>query len=531
MAVAALSLPYLLLYALAPPGGVFAGVYHHGPSDSYAYLASMYHANHGEYLFTNYFTYRQLPGIPVYFIYVLAGRLIPGDATPLSLGVAYQVVRMVLVGVFIWQLVALYREVIPNAVAQRVGLALALFGTGFGIWQEMAGIRIAGQHAFDVFWTESSNFLSLLYAPHFVLGLVATVVFLRAVLRIAQHSHHSWRAAIVAGVAGMVLVEVHPEKLVLLGLTAALIAGWLAVRGRLGFSSVGQLSTMLVLASPFFLLAIVWYLGNPVANKLISQGVDPVRLKPIYYLMGYGLPGLLALAGLPRLRHLRSLSPAEAVLWSAVGAHVIIFLLPENRLIHRGEGLALVLDALAARHLVAEVMPRVWRSRAFATIARRPDARRRLRELSVNLVPIVSAAGAILLVAVLVSTGPPQQKDLFLRADDVAALAYISHSASPSDVAVGTFATNDYLAAYGGVHVVFGHLSATPNLGEEIADSDRFFAQESVSEEYLRSRSVRWLYFGPREAVVAKFDPDKERGLTRRFQSGSTTVYEVSRPT
>ena len=154
-------------------------------------------------------------------------------------------------------------------------------------------------------------------------------------------------------------------------------------------------------------------------------------------------------------------------------------------------------------------------------------SRRRLRELTINVPVILSTTSVLALVLVVPRVALSQEPEVFLNHDDLVAVAYVRDHGSTSDVAVGLPETEDYLAAYGGVHVVLGAFSATPDSSWEQRQMAVFFSRPDFDTRYLRDRSVKWLYFGPREASMAKFDPDRSPGLVKRFQGGSTRVYEV----
>jgi hypothetical protein len=532
LALFALSLPYAIAALGTPPGGEYSGLLL-TPSDGYVYLSQIYHSHGGDWLFNDWFTYRRVSPLPVYWVYTAAGHLLPLTATPLAVGLAFHVSRLCLAAAFMYQLWRLYTEVVPNAVARRVGLVFALFAGGLGVWAQLLHVSISGQQAFDLSEFESSTFISLLYAPHFVVALIAIVVFLRAFLRVVQGSPRSWSATVVAGIAGAVLVSIHPEKGILLALTIAFCLTWARLRGQLSARQVEQSALVLALAASYAVALLLILFRDPVGLVWATEGTREVARNPIaYYLLGYGLPGLFALAGLPGvIRRRRYVSHAELLLWSMVAANIVILAIPVTKLIHRAEGLHLVLCALAARYLILQLLPRLWRSGWFEAVSRVHPlgySRRRLRELTINLPVILSTTSVLALALVVPRTALSSEPEIFLNRDDLTAIAYVRDQISASDVVIGLPETEDYLAAYGGVHVVLGAFSATPDSNNEQRQMAVFFTRTDLDLTYLRDRSVKWLYFGPREAATAKFDPDRAPRLVKRFQGGSTRIYQVS---
>jgi hypothetical protein len=205
-------------------------------------------------------------------------------------------------------------------------------------------------------------------------------------------------------------------------------------------------------------------------------------------------------------------------------------MMPWSTIQHRGEGLQLALAGLAGRELVRSILPRFWRSRTFrAAAARRPFGynRRRLRLLSINLVVILGSWSVLALAIGGTRAGGSLSEQLYLNRDDPAALSWLRSNGSADQVVFGSPPTLQFVAAYSGTRAVWGDFAYTPDYDAEGRALAQAFSGQSF-EGYLAHRGVRWVYFGPREAAHARFDPAALAFLKPAHRSGGTVIYLVA---
>ncbi len=533
VALALLVFPYLALTALHPPGALYTGLLF-SPSDAFSYLSDILHGHRGEWLFTEYFTYRPLRPLPVWEFYTVLGHLLPGPVTPLTQALAFHLVRLLLALLFAWQLWRLYRDALPGAVVRQIAFLFALFTAGVGVYLLLLPAPLRpGAPPFDLAYLESSAFYGLAYAPHFAAVLLLIVLYLRSLFQ-AIPGPLGWRPVVVAGLAAAALSAIHPEKIGVLTLTTLFYLAWLSACGRARGRAWLRAVVMVLPGLPYVLFSYALTAGDPQIAELIRQGRHPLPSdqRLLYYLLGFGLPALFALGGLPRvLQRFPRLPPGEILLWSFVAAGVVLIAVPWYVLDHRGEGLQLGLAGLAARNLVHEILPRLWRSRLFAAALRwRPGrfGRPRLRQLTLNAAVILSAPTVLAIAFASPRAGLADREELYLSRDDVAAVMWLQRHAGRDEVLAGAPESGQFVVAYGGIHVPFGRGGQTPHFAEEARALERFFAEPATVPAYLATRHVRWLYFGPRERRLAKFDPAALTYLEPVFTHGSTVIYRIA---
>ena len=468
VALALLSFPYIALWLLTPsvtPGGQYTGMLFN-PADTFLYVSQVLHSHLGEWAFTDYFTYIREPSLPLFAFYTLLGKLVFGPAGPASLDLAFQVARLLLALLFIQQAWRLYSEVLPGRASRRVALLFLLFTAGMGayrfflVW--LPPPPGPDQFPFDLAYIESSSFFGLLYAPHFAAVLVLVVVYLRALFRVARTA--SWKATALGAASAAGLATIHPEKIGVIGITTVLFLGALQLQSPLGLRRWTQGFLMVVGGVPYTVFAFLLTLNDKQVVELLRQG-RPHQPPPdpwFYYPLGYGFPGLFAGLGSPRLlRGLRRAPAGELLLWSMVAGSLVILLAPWQALDHRAEGLQLAVAGLAGRNLVHTVLPRFWRSRVFAASVRRRlfgYRRRRLRLLSLNVVIILSSLTVMALAFASWRTAlRDAPAEIYLNRDDPAALSWLRAHAGRDDVVVAGPQSAQFVAAYGGTHVVWGN--------------------------------------------------------------------------
>ncbi|GAC1327403.1 MAG: hypothetical protein NVSMB17_01370 [Candidatus Dormibacteria bacterium] len=532
-ALVLLAFPYLVLALLTPRGSTYTGVLFN-PNDSFLYFAQMAHAQQGEWLFRDWFTY--IPGRPLlaYLLYSFLGHVLPTGSGAAGIAITYHLARLMLGAAFVWQAWILYGEMSPSRVVRRVGLLFLLFTSGAGLFQLLVpGLRGA-EPPFDLLITESSAFAGLAFSPHFAAVLLGLVVYMRAVLAVsgATRSTRLWWAG--GALAATAVTTIHPDKAAVMGAGTVVFIAWQAWGRRPTVAAAVATAAMLAPSVPYVLYSFFLTASDPHIRSLMAQGLphESVANPAAYYGFGFGFPLLFALVNLPRLGRLRaSLPRGEALAWSFVLAGALVTLLPFRNVGHRAEGLQVTLAWLAGRGAALEVLPRLWRTSAFRRLGRRHVlgySRRRLRVLTLNLAIILSSTSVLALAFAsprAVLAGVPEA---YASGDDLAVTSWLRAHAGADDVAVGEGTSDQFLAAYGGVRAAWGSFSYTPNYlleGGRLAD---MYLGRVDPQQYLLERHVRWLYFGPRERRYARIRPQDLTFLRLAYSSGETALYEVT---
>jgi hypothetical protein len=287
-------LPYLYALGVAE-GRAFSG-FLWGVDEGNVYLAWMRQAAEGEVFLRN--QYCLAPENPRFLnlFFQVGGRL--SALTGVTPKVMFHVLR-VLGGVFLLgSLYLLVAELTRDRVARWAALLLASLGSGLG-WLVVVNDGLWGLRPVDVGtqWQvqpEAVTFPSLLLNGLFVVAMGLMCVVLRYGLRAVRGN--DTRSVIVAGLALLVLGNIHTYNVFAVHLALVLWIGLGAWRGGLGLrTALRQYAVIFVLGLPTVVWAVYAAQADP---AFMAKGLTPTpAFRFVDYAVGYGLVGALALAG------------------------------------------------------------------------------------------------------------------------------------------------------------------------------------------------------------------------------------------
>jgi len=538
LALLAVSFPYLVLALVHPAGATYTGALF-SPIDVYVYLAHMLRTWDGGWLFQNPWTYQPSSRPLIYLAYTMLGKLVPAGAVPWGPALALHAVRLVFTFLFIRQAWRLYGEALPARGTRRVAMLMMLFTSGLGLlYALIPGDIRPGGAPYDLTSPQSNALFSLLQAPHNAVEMFLLLVAARVLFAIFKTDRLDWHLVAKGGLTVAAISLIHVDKMIVLGLTSVLVLAWMrlvanAARGRLVQKSLA-LAAVLSPGVPYSLYLALISGHDQVLQLNVAQWPPPT----LGYLLinvpiGYGIPGALAVVALLRLVRRSRTAPLGLVFLSAFVVSGLA-LLPFSRGLPAAEASQVGLAGLAAVALLHDLLPRLWRGRLFALAARRRlfgYSRPRLRLLTINLVIIAASPTVLALIFATPRAALAQPGEFYVTADDVRTLDWMNSHVAHDDVVVGTPESAEFVVAYGGARVVYGNRFFTPNYDRAGAQLRDYFQHTLDPSRYLQARNIQWLYFGPREARVAAFDPSRSPLYEPAFSSGSTVLYRVVSPT
>jgi hypothetical protein len=431
---------------------------------------------------------------PVWLVLGWLSRL-----TGLSVIATYHLGRALLALVWLRVLWALCLRFTPGPRTAMAAFLMASLGSGLQ-WMSALGIPVRTADWITELWT----WPSILYYPHFAASLALAgggiLLYLRGAGRI-DATGTSRDAGGAAGLLGL-LVLVHPYTALTLFAAIALhaviaridrfwhpgSAGPVPGSGSASplFSHGSTRRALIVLGAmtlPFLALAAQVAVSPAMANW-VRENVMPSP-PPLHYLMGLGLVGALAIAGIIRLAARRAFDTTTAFLvaWIACAA-ILAYGAPlvsvERRCI---EGVH-VAFALLAAGFIGPWLER--RGRAAAAIA--------IAALALAIIPtnIVTAIGQS-------TTNTPGRVH-----DDWPDLFQTVRNLPGERTVMVNARAGMYLAAFSGATVFAGHDQLTPALPDRIASIDAFFGQPSTwahRRDLLLGTGARWVIVDPRHPV------------------------------
>jgi hypothetical protein len=533
-------LPYLLCWYATPDGRTFPGILFNA-DDHGVYLSWMRQARDGHFFLRNLFTSEPQAGRYVHLYFWLLGDL--SRLTGLPLAVSYHLGRViagVIALILVYRFAALFAA---DRFSRRTVFWTTALSAGLGwlFW----GDRPLPSQPVDCWQPEAFTFQSL-YTNGLFAASLALMLGVVVGLLLAQQSG-KMRYAVVAGICGFVLANIHTYDVLTLGIVWAVYLVAAAVVAPRELRRRGREALVAAaLAAPAAIYQVWFYLGDPVFRARVA--VPTTSPPPLLYLEGYGLMLPLAAWGLWLLLRARPLRAAPANLlppiWLLVGFALIYLPVSFQRKLAMGLHFPL---ALLAGLGVAQLATRLSRG-----AARVP------RWIPAAAVVAVTAITPVLFVRRDIEAAKERNRSstgvhpVWWPAADFAMMQWIADHLPPGAVIYCHPFNGVLMPATAGRAVYAGHWGETPGYPAKVKEAVRFFSGLDPTEpvpgrrpdldpngaagsRYLRRRGVGYVFFGPMErelseAAVAGGAPGfaPSPALRPIHQIGETVLYAVA---
>ncbi|MFQ5613134.1 MAG: hypothetical protein ACE5H9_13475 [Anaerolineae bacterium] len=463
------ALPYIVAGLTAPPGWQFSGLLIN-PFDANSYLAKMRQGWQGNWLFHLTYTPEPHPGSFIFTFYLFLGHLARWLGLPLIW--VYHLARS-LGGFFLliaaYDFVALWSE---RQAERRLAFVLIAVGGGLG-WLGAA----LGAFPIDLWVPEGFTFYSLYANPHFPLAVGLMLVIFKQTLAPGQTG---WRW-LGSGLAALALAVVQPFALLTVLAVLGILAGLTWARDR---GLVLHLLGAGLAGSPILLYDYTVSRANDALAAWSAQNVTPAPAV-LDLILGYGL--LVPLAAIGFWPALRRGSPPERLIAVWAGATVILVYIPfalQRRLII---GLHIPLCLLAALAIYRHLAPRLS-ARALRRTIGGVVGVGLVGTLFIWLVPLIGARQS------------PAESGLtarlYLREEEVAALAWLRTHADAEAVILAPPRLGMFVPGLAGTRVFYGHPFETIEAEDKRAQVEAFFAgtlSPAEQEALLRNNAVDYV--------------------------------------
>ncbi len=503
------TLPYWLGALQSTSGQVFGG-FVLAAEDGHAYLAAMRQGADGALAF--YIPYTPEPHAPgyVFAFYLLLGRI--AGWLCLALPVAHHLVKAITTPLL---LAAAYRFVAHFTgwrVVRQVGCLLIGLGGGLGwLWLLAGQSATLGIMPIDLWVPDAFAFLTMLTFPH--LALAQALILWIAISGLKLVRRPDWRLALVNAALGLVLSLIHPYSLELvLGLLGLYWAIEACRARRPNWRSLAQLAAIGLVSAPYLLYSLILFSTNPafVSWQLQNRILSP---SPIYYVLGFGLVGLLAVLGALRPRWLRRAPDATFLYLWAILVPVGLYI-PSNLQRRFLDGYQAPLTVLAVAGLIYLLygVARRWRRVILATVA---------------TASLLSSLVLLLGTTVLVVSRSPL---VFEEQPVLVAMDWLAGHAPRQSLVLGAFHTGNVLPGRALVRTFVGHGPQSANADVKEAQVAAFFDAATPDDQrrvLLAAYGVDYLFYGPRERVLGDFSPGAVGYLRPVYDNGSVQIYQV----
>jgi len=247
---------------------------------------------------------------------------------------------------------------------------------------------------------------------------------------------------------------------------------------------------------------------------LVTQDVNP-SLPPWNYALSYGLILVLAIAGAPTA--LRRRRPADLLALSWLAAAVVLLYVPSSVQRRFITGLHVPLVILAAMGLEQVIWPRL--------AARRRDLITGVivgfTTLTTFFVPLVAVAGAA-----------QGRAPLVMSSDEAAAWSWLKTNTTWTDTVLAPVDTGQFIPAWAGNRVVYGHPLEAIDAEAKKAEVARFYSPDATTAErraLLERYGVQYVFLGAGDpATQNQLDVDVATlGLVEVWARGDAVLYQT----
>jgi hypothetical protein len=523
-------LPYLYGLLIRPDGWYYSGLLAN-PDEHNVYLAYMKQAADGSLFLIDPFTSEPQSGRVINVFFLALGT--SARVTHLPLPVVYHLARIVSGWLLLMAVYCLAAQLLATVSGRRIALVLAGLASGLGWLYPAASGR---PHPIDygpgLVMPEAITFLSLLLNPLFCFSVFLMI----ATIGLAAHafSSGSVRSAVLAGLAALVLGNIHTYDLIPVAAVLAAYLIMLAPTRRLTMRAIGLALLVAALAAPSLIYQL-WLIRGGEVTLVVKSQETPVRSPaPIFLALGLGLPLALAVAGAARSALQGVGDGARLVaLWLVLGFAAVYLPVPFQRKL--AEGLHVPVCLLAV--LALELEP-VWR-----------EARDRRALWIGALLVLVTIPSNLLFVnralqdlqtnnsAYIGNAMPP----LYLRADQRGALAWLDGETTQSDLLLCNSFLGSYAPSLAGCRVYVGHWAETLHFQTKLGKLAWFLkaaAPDAGREAFCREEGITYVlrddtiydqvyYLSPDGQVGDGFNPESAGWLDRVYERDDVSVYRV----
>lgn len=507
----AANLPYLYGALLSTPANPFGG-FVIGLEDGNSYLAKMQLGRAGYWLFYMVYTPEPHQGGLFFIYYILLGKL--AGLVGWSNIVVFHLSKLFTIPLALLAFYFFAAYFVEPIKTRR--LAFFIFGLTGGLgwlWLSLGGSAELGQMPVDLWVPDASFFLSALTYPHLPLGQGLLLILVVTGLEFVRTGRK--RPGLIAALTGLLVSLIHPYTLPITGFLMGVYSLW---RHRTNlkhlYGAALRLALIALPSLPYLVYVLLIFWRNPVFASWREQSLT-FSPPPLHYLLGFGLPLLLAAIGLWRTR-----AENEPITFLHLWLIIIPILLYLPIALQRR-----FLDGYQAPVAVLAATGFIWLVEHTAA----PKRWSRLLTLSLWLVMSLTN---ILLLGVSLLTLPQRPTQLFLTGAEVEAARWLAGH-THAEVVLAAYETGNFLPTQATVRVFVGHGPETVNSDQKRDQARQFFTgavDESWRVDLLRRFNIAYVFYGPNEKAAGDFDPAAAPYLTEIYGNSTVKIYKTRLP-
>ena len=465
-------------------------------------IAMMRAGMQGDWAYQMRFTTEAHPAAYIRLFYLALGHV--SQALALDPEVAYDLFRWIFGYLALFAIFYLCRIYFEKKSMVWMAFLLAVFGSGLGWLQLLAGWQIGTITPVDFWLIDAYVLFSISLFPHFSCTLALMAAGLIFYLKFLKE--HRWRYVILTTLAAILCQCVNPIAFVVVDAAMLTVTLFAWFQNRETRKKLGLALGVVGLAQLPLLIYNVGVLSrDPVWSRYTAQNIT-LSPSPMHYLLGFGLLWLLLIPGI-----VVSIREKKADLLGLIGWLVSAF------------ALAYSPTLIQRRFLLGVTLPMaILGVQGLEVVLQRMKEKKPLAALAVLVLCSVSS---IYLIYGNLQLLKGQPAEAFYPAGMNQAFNWLTDNAEPDDFVLGAETTGQLIAQKTGMRVYLGHEMETVDYEAKKLQVAAWY-QSNLPPEALSGLPVKWVIYGPyEERLAGKFTPGDNLQLV--FEAGGIRIYSV----
>jgi len=525
LVVAISAVPYVLGYLAAGPQLEFGG-FLIDLDDSYSYVAAMQQGIAGGWRYQVLHTPEDHPGAYLHTFYIALGKL--SVLMGLSPMATYHLCRLACALALLLAAYLFLSLFLETPQARLVALSLIAFSSGLGWVVLLTGsTTLRGLSPLDFWLIDAYTFFTLFTFPHSAVAVALLLVFLFLAVKYVERPRLS---ILVLGAAALLgLCAIHPFSALLVD--GILAAYWILLtldRKKIIRREAAAFALWALVPVPLVVYYYSAFIRDPVLANWAALNILPSP--PLaHLLLGYGILVPLAAGGV--IRAFQGWNERRLLLAAWVFAAVVLLYVPFTLQRRMVEGLHVPVCTLAAIGLFECLVPCMMRAGWVCRFARwRGYTSEGLKRLLLFSVIVATFPSNLYLLASTTASVLHHNPGLFHKQEEIEAIDWLGGNTATTDTVLASYNVGRYLPARIGHRVFMGHFHETVRVNDKLQLADSFYSEDtsdSARRRLLSEYGIRYVFHGPSEKEMGRFDPSEAPYLTPVYRNELVTIYMV----
>lgn len=521
------SIPFVFGYIYTPKGGYFTGIHSLAPGDYHVYFSNILETYKGHFLYRDLYTTESTQYNIINIFWNFAGLI--GKIFSFSPILAFHASRIIAIPILLFTLYIFASYLYGESKKRKFFFLFLCFASGVGAYFEplFANVDMAGGYygkPMDVWVAESNIFLSMLHSGHMTLSLALVVIIF--LLYLVGQEKQKFIYSIIAGASSLLLLSFHPFLFpIICAVLFSHIIFLFITKNKQSIRAFYQSVTVLLMCVPM-LLYYAYMMTNDIVSRVRAEQNINVTPLPHLLVLSYGFLFIFGVCGIYQFLKQKDKDYKTIFLFIWLAVQIVIIYLPFNFQRRMVEGLSIPLIFFAFEYLWY-LYPRIENNIKSAFIKKyifkNPIA-------IIYILAMLFGASNLFVWARDIALSIEANPSVYISQKEVLPMLWFKNQADNNIKILADVNTAHFIPGIGAKTVFAGHAVETLYFSDKEKRVQKFF-QDNISDnekiEFLRNYGITHIYYGPREKMLGKYNPEEKKYLSKAYDGGEVSVYKV----